>query len=140
MNGGVSCFIGGSYTANPPYFVFLNISNSPLLIQYAILLFSLYETITSSLLRAIQSEMKSRHYINEYELCLTPSQTRLAIYLITYRGNGICFYPRISSLYTISTSNFTIFCDFWFSQVIPPTKSPISLTLQWSGGYSFTTY
>jgi len=70
MNGGVSlsCFIGGCYTTNPPYFfVFLNISNSPLLIQYAILLFSLYETITSSLLRAIQSEMKSGHYINEYE-------------------------------------------------------------------------
>ena len=69
MNGGVSlsCFIGGSYTANPPYFVFLNNSNSPLLIQYAILLFSLYETITSSLLRAIQPEMKSGHYLNEYE-------------------------------------------------------------------------
>ena len=64
----LSCFIGGCYTTNPPiYLVFLNISNSPLLIQYAILLFSLYETITSSLLRAIQSEMKSGHYINEYE-------------------------------------------------------------------------
>ena len=132
INGGVSlsCFIGGSYTTNPLYLVFLNNSNSPLLIQQcnSKLLFSLYETITSSLLRAIQSEMKLGHYINEYEQCLTPSQTRLAIYLITYRGNGICFYPRISSLSTISTSNFTIFCDFWFSQVIPPTKSPISLT------------